>query len=109
MYIYISIIYIIYICIYKLVHCAPPPPPLSTPLMVGNGGPRTGCQIHRVTKYSGFQNACVRFSFPVFRQNNFNIQIGLNAEFSTSATGCSIRVDRAMKISLFFMCMMDSK
>ena len=33
--------------------------------MVGNGGPINGCLIHGVTKYSGFQDACVRFSFPV--------------------------------------------
>ena len=33
--------------------------------MVGNGWPITGCLIHRVTKYSGFQDACVRFSFQV--------------------------------------------
>ena len=34
-------------------------------MMVGNGGPIIGCLIHRVTKYSGFQDACVRFFFPV--------------------------------------------
>ena len=32
---------------------------------VGNGGPITGCLFHRITKYSEFQDACVRFSFPV--------------------------------------------
>ena len=31
----------------------------------GNGGPITDCLIHTVTKCSGFQDACVRFSFPV--------------------------------------------
>ena len=41
-------------------------PQLRTKIwMVWNGGPITGRLIHRVTKYSGFQNACVRFSFPV--------------------------------------------
>ena len=29
-----------------------------------NRGPITDCLIHRVTTYSGFQYACVRFSFP---------------------------------------------
>ena len=33
--------------------------------MVGNGGSITGCLIHRVSKYSGFPGACVRFPFPV--------------------------------------------
>ena len=33
--------------------------------MVLNGGPITGCLIHRVTKYRGFQDACVRCVFPV--------------------------------------------
>ena len=33
--------------------------------MVGNGGPITGRLIHSVTKYSGFWDACVRYSFPV--------------------------------------------
>ena len=38
---------------------------------VGNGGPITGCLVRIVTKYSGFQDACVRFSFSVlpFRKN----------------------------------------
>ena len=34
-----------------------------------------GCLIHRVTLYSGFQDACVRFSFPVLpfhKQNSQN-------------------------------------
>ena len=33
--------------------------------MVGSGGPITDSLIHRVTKCSGFLDACVRFSFPV--------------------------------------------
>ena len=46
--------------------------------MVGNGGPITGCLIHIVTQYSGFQDACVIFSFRVlpFRKIVI-IQIGL--------------------------------
>ena len=47
--------------------------------MVGNGGPITGCMIHRVIKYSGFQDACVIFFSPVlpFLQKLVIIQIGL--------------------------------
>ena len=52
--------------------------------MVGNGGPATGRLILRVTKYSGFQDAFIRFPFPVF----------------------PVPVDRKMKMSLFSMCMM---
>ena len=78
--------------------------------MVGNGGPITGCLIHRVKKYSWFQDACVRFSFPdlPIRKNKIIIQIGLSKEFSTSVGNCSIIVDRAMKMSIFLMCMMDT-
>ena len=39
-------------------------------LLVGNVGPITGCLIHRVTNYSGFQDACLRFSFPVLSIHN---------------------------------------
>ena len=39
--------------------------------MKGNGGPIAGCRIHSVTKYSGFQDAFVRFSFPVVPFRNF--------------------------------------
>ena len=47
--------------------------------IVGNEGPITTCPIHRVTKYSGFQDACVRLSFPVpFRKIIFIIEIGLS-------------------------------
>ena len=76
--------------------------------MVGNGEPINGCMIHRVTKYSGFRDLCGRFSVPAlpFRQNIVIIQIGLNYEFSTSVAGCSIRIDRTMKMSIFSMCMM---
>ena len=35
------------------------------PENVENGESITGCLIHRVTKYSGFQDACVRFSISV--------------------------------------------
>ena len=65
----------------------------------------TGCLIHGVTKCSGIQNACVRFSFPVlpFRKIKFIIKIGLSYEFSVA--GCSLRDDRAMDMSLFAMCM----
>ena len=78
--------------------------------MVGNGEPINGCLTHRVTKYSGFQDFCVTFSFPAlpFRKKIVIIQIGLNEEFSNSVAGCSIRVDRAMPISLFSMCMMGN-
>ena len=37
----------------------------GTNRMAGYEGQITGCLIHRVTKYNGFPNACVRFSFPV--------------------------------------------
>ena len=37
----------------------------ETIIMVGKGGPITGGLLHRVAKYSGFQDASVRFSFPV--------------------------------------------
>ena len=36
----------------------------------------------------------------------FIIQIGI--EFSTSVAGCRIKVDRAMKMSLFSMCIKAS-
>ena len=40
--------------------------------VVGNGGPITGCLIHRVTKYRGYKDARVRLSFLVvpFRKEN---------------------------------------
>jgi len=74
--------------------------------MVGNGGLITACLSHGVIKYSGFLDTCVRFSFLLlpFRKE-INIQIALSYEFSTSVPGGSIRVDRAMKRSLFSMCM----
>ena len=53
-----------------------PTNPVITIRMVGNGGPITGCLIHKVITYSGIQDACVRF-FPS-RQKIFIIQIGLN-------------------------------
>ena len=69
----------------------------------------TGSLINRLTKYSGFQDACVRFSFPVLLfKNKFLIKIGLSYELSTSVTGCSIRIYRAMTMSLFSMYMMAS-
>ena len=34
-------------------------------LMIDNGGPITGCLIRRVTKYTGYKDVCIRFSFPV--------------------------------------------
>ena len=33
--------------------------------VAGNGGPITGCLIHRVTKYKGHKDVCVRLSFLV--------------------------------------------
>jgi len=41
------------------------PPITGVGWMVGNGVPITGCLIRRVTKYGGFQDACIRISFPV--------------------------------------------
>ena len=72
--------------------------------IVGNGGPITGYLIHKFTKYSGFQDACVRFSCPVlpFRQkchHSNRLMLGI-LHFSP---GCSIRVDSAMEMSLFSM------
>ena len=49
--------------------------------MVGNEGPITDCLIHRVTKYSGFHDACVRFSFLFLAKRYFAnklIQTGLS-------------------------------
>ena len=40
--------------------------------MVGNEGPITDCLFHRVTKYSGFHDACVRFSFLFFWRNGIS-------------------------------------
>ena len=42
-------------------------PPISKEniRMLGNGGTINGCFIHRVTTYSAFQDACIKFSFPV--------------------------------------------
>ena len=34
------------------------------------------------------------------------IQIGLSYELSSSVAGCNVRIDRAMTMSLFLMCMM---
>ena len=50
----------------------PCPQPREKIRMVGNGGPITGCLIHRVTTYGGLLDACVRFSFTVlpFRQKH---------------------------------------
>ena len=47
--------------------------------IVGNGGGGGRCLIHRVTKYSGFQDACVRFVSQSFRfATKIRIQIGLS-------------------------------
>ena len=76
--------------------------------MVGNGGPITGCLIHRVTKYIGYKDAGARLSWPVlpFRKQCFIMQIGLRKEFSTSVAGWSPRGDSATKMSSFVMCVM---
>ena len=51
-------------------------PPMPEKIrIVGNEGPVTDCLIHRVTKYSGFHDACVRFSFLFFFWRNGISQI----------------------------------
>ena len=67
--------------------------------MVENEGPMTGCLIHRITRYNGFRDVCVRFYFPVlpFRKTIVIIQIGISLEFYMFVVGCSIRVEREMK------------
>ena len=58
-----------------------PCPPIPGKMrMVGNGEPINGCLFHRVTKYRGFQDFCVRFSFSAltFRKTIVIIQIGLS-------------------------------
>ena len=70
-------------------------------MMVRNGGPVTGCLIHRFIKYRGHKDVWVRMS----GKEVIN-RIGLSQGFSTSVAGYSIRVDRTMKMSLFSMCMM---
>ena len=77
--------------------------------MVGTGGTITCCLIHKVTKYTGYEDTCVRVSFPVlpFRKEII-VQTGLSKELSTSVAGCSPRDDRATDVSSFSMCVMDS-
>ena len=60
--------------------------------MVGNGGPITGCLIHRGTKYRRYKDACVTISFPVlpFCKELFMMQIGLSWEFSPSVAGSTL-------------------
>ena len=54
-------------------------PPIAEYIwMVGNGAPITGCLVHRVTKYNWFHDSTY------------------------------VGFDRAMKMSLFSMCMMDN-
>ena len=67
-----------------------PPIPEKVRIM-GNGVSIPDCLIHRVTKYSGFQDACVRFSFPVLpfhKQNCHNssrLKLGMSPLLSLAA------------------------
>ena len=81
------------------------PQPRKQIMIVGNGVQITGCLIHRVTKYRGFQDACVRFSFPILPYHKQNCH-NSNRFKVFVITGCSIRVDRALKVSLCSMCVM---
>jgi len=53
--------------------------------IVGNGGPITGCLIHRIIKYTGLHDDCVRFSFavlPFHKKLHFVVIIFLASSFS---------------------------
>ena len=57
---------------------------------VGNGEPIIGCLIHRVTRYSGFRDGCVRFSFPVlpFHKHNCHHSNRFKLGILSAATVC---------------------
>ena len=74
--------------------------------MMRNGGPITGRLIHRITKYSGFHDAFVTFSFPVLlirkgchHSNRIKLDI---LQFCLWLQHTS-SVDKTTKMSLFLM------
>ncbi len=67
--------------------------------MAGNGGPLAGYLIHshKIQWVSGC--LCkIFFPSPTLSQKIVIIKIGLSQKFPASVAGCSVRVDRAMKM-----------